>query len=88
MFLLDLYTGANVLESKPMIWLEATLSVQPTSLRVNAGNNDVLTATVFIHIDQAVQDTCAVSSPSEDSGELKEVQDDGFSNITPCAVCY
>ena len=84
--MLVLYTGTHVLKSALIISLEVNSFVQPVFLRVSVGNNNALTAPVFIHIDQAVQDTCAVSSPSEDSGELKEVQGGGFSNITPCAV--
>ena len=69
-----------------MIWLEATFFVQPTSLRVSSGNKNALTATVFIHADQAVQDACAISSPLEDNGELEAVQINDLSSTTPCAV--
>ena len=62
-----------MLQNVLVIWLEATLFVQPTSQRGRGGNRNALTATVFIHIDQAVQDACAISFLLEDSGDLEAV---------------
>ena len=70
-----------------MVLLEATHFVQPTFPRVSVGNKNALTASVFIHIDQAVQDNYyAMSSLSEDSGEFEMVQDGDFSITIPCIV--
>ena len=85
-FIFVLCVGKCVLESALIIWAEVTPLVQPTSPRVSVGNKNAMRASVFMHVDQALQDACPVSSLLEGSGELKAVQGDGFSNTTACAV--